>query len=130
MLYFVKSPFWLRKIYNSCVWKVKTQEKVVFLTFDDGPHPQITLFVLEQLKRYNAKASFFCIGDNVSKYPEVYNSIIENGHAVGNHTHNHLNGWKHNDESYFENVIRASQLIESKLFRPPYGKVKIGRAHV
>ena len=127
MLYFVKSPFWLKKIYKSCIWKVKTNEKVVFLTFDDGPHPQWTPFVLEQLKKYNAKGTFFCIGDNVQKFPEVYKSIIEEGHAVGNHTHNHLNGWKNTDELYIENVNQANKVIVSKIFRPPYGRIKFSQ---
>ena len=127
MLYFVKSPYWLQKIYKSCFWKVKTNENEVFLTFDDGPHPQLTTFVLEQLKKYNAKASFFCIGDNVQKFPEVYKSIIEEGHAVGNHTHNHLNGWENTDELYIENVNQAKKIIKSKLFRPPYGRIKFSQ---
>jgi peptidoglycan/xylan/chitin deacetylase (PgdA/CDA1 family) len=127
LLYFVKSPYWLQKIYKSCFWKVKTNENEVFLTFDDGPHPQLTTFVLEQLKKYNAKASFFCIGDNVQKFPEVYKSIIEEGHAVGNHTHNHLNGWENTDELYIENVNQAKKIIKSKLFRPPYGRIKFSQ---
>lgn len=127
MLYFVKSPFWLQKIYKSCVWKVKTNEKHIFLTFDDGPHPLWTPFVLEQLKKYNAKATFFCIGENIQKFPEVYQRIIDDGHAAGNHTYNHLNGWKNTDEIYVENVMKAQEFFKSNLFRPPYGKIKFSQ---
>jgi len=123
LLYFVKSPNLLKWVYKNCFWEIKTHEKKIFLSFDDGPHPQITLFVLETLKKYNAKATFFCIGDNVSKYPEVYKKIIDDGHSVGNHTHNHLNGWKTDDKTYLDNISIAKEHIDSNLFRPPYGKI-------
>jgi hypothetical protein len=95
----------------------------MYLSFDDGPHPVITNFVLDELKKYNAKATFFCIGDNVVKYPEVYKRIIDEGHAVGNHTHNHLNGWKTADKKYLDNIDAAKKFIDSDLFRPPYGRI-------
>ena len=97
-------------------------EKKIYLTFDDGPHPVATSFVLEELKKYNAKATFFCIGKNVADYPFIYEQIIDEGHRVGNHTYNHLNGWKTNDEEYINNVVLAKKLIDSNLFRPPYGR--------
>ena len=123
MFYFVKTPFWLTWFYPNRIWKVKTTEKIIYLTFDDGPHPIITPEVLSLLEKYNAKASFFCIGNNVEKYQDVYASIVEAGHAVGNHTHNHLNGWKNEDEKYLKDVVRAADWIDTKIFRPPYGRM-------
>jgi peptidoglycan/xylan/chitin deacetylase (PgdA/CDA1 family) len=98
-------------------------KKELFLTFDDGPHPTITPFVLASLKQYDAKATFFCVGENVTRYPDVYQQILAEGHAVGNHTYNHINGWKTGDIIYLKNVILATQTIESNLFRPPYGRI-------
>jgi peptidoglycan/xylan/chitin deacetylase (PgdA/CDA1 family) len=123
-MYLVKTPWWLRKLYPpELTWKIRTQEKQLFLTFDDGPHPTVTPFVLDSLKKYNAKATFFCIGNNVKQFPQVYQRIIDEGHAVGNHTENHVNGWKTGDVIYLKNVILASRTIESNLFRPPYGRI-------
>ena len=120
---FAKSPTILKLLFPSLIWEVKTDKKEVFLTFDDGPHPDITPWVLDCLNEYNAKATFFCVGENVCKYPEVYDQILKNGHGVGNHTHNHLMGWKTNDDKYFQNVAMAEEYISSKLFRPPYGRI-------
>lgn len=105
-------------------WKVKTNDKVVYLTFDDGPHPSITPMVLSILEEYNAKATFFCVGDNVTKYPEIFNEIISKGHAVGNHTFNHIKGWQSTNQSYINNIKKAAEVIPSNLFRPPYGRIK------
>ncbi len=99
-------------------------DNAVYLTFDDGPHPQITPWVLDELKKYNAKASFFCIGKNVVEHPGIYNRIIKEGHAVGNHTHNHLNGWKVSDQEYMQDIREAAKHISSNLFRPPYGRIR------
>jgi peptidoglycan/xylan/chitin deacetylase (PgdA/CDA1 family) len=96
----------------------------LYLSFDDGPHPAITPFVLDELKKYNAKATFFCIGDNVIMYPEVYNRYLEEGHTVGNHTQKHVNGWKTKDEIYLQDVKEAGLYIKSNLFRPPYGRIR------
>src|ERR1700744_4677569 len=121
MFYFVKTPWLLKKIYNDCIWEMPlTQNKLLYLTFDDGPHPTITPFVLDELNKYNAKASFFCIGKNIIEYPETYQRIITEGHSVGNHTHNHLNGWKTEDGLYMNNIKEAKKHIDSNLFRPPY----------
>ena len=98
-------------------------EKVLYLTFDDGPHPQITPFVLETLSHYQAKATFFCIGKNVAAYPNVFRQIIDAGHKVGNHTFNHLNGWKTDDQHYLDDIGAAKKYIDSELFRPPYGRI-------
>lgn len=113
----------LRKLYPTCVWRVPTKDKIIYLSFDDGPHPVATPFVLDLLKEYNAKATFFCIGKNVEEHKGIYRRILDDGHRVGNHTHNHLNGWKVSDKEYFENVLKASTHIDSSLFRPPYGKI-------
>ncbi len=130
MFYFVKTPGLIKKIYPECVWNVTTNEnnsppadKILYLTFDDGPTPQVTSFVLEELKKYNAKATFFCIGKNVKDNFEVYKQIILEGHKPGNHTFHHLNGWKTNDKNYLDDITRASKIIDSNLFRPPYGRI-------
>lgn len=126
--YFIKTPWLVRAIFSSYTWKVKTERREVFLTFDDGPHPVITPWVLEQLKAFDAKATFFCIGNNVEQYPEVYRQILAEGHAVGNHTFHHLNGWKTADAAYLDDIQQAAQLIHSSLFRPPYGRIKRSQA--
>lgn len=122
-MYLAKTPWLLKKLYPSLTWKVATEEKDVYLTFDDGPHQTITPFVLDSLKTYNAKATFFCIGKNVKEHPAIYQRIIDEGHKVGNHTFNHLNGWKTSDATYIKNVLEAKQFIDSDLFRPPYGRI-------
>lgn len=115
-------PF--QSLLRSLIWSIKTPGKEIFLTFDDGPIPIITPWVVDELKKYNAKATFFCVGDNVKKHPEVYQLLLDNGHRVGNHTMNHLNGWKNFNKTYFENIAAAEKYITSDLFRPPYGKIK------
>jgi len=128
-MYLVKTPWWLRKLYSPDItWKIPAEKKEVFLTFDDGPHPTITPFVLQCLRQYNAKATFFCIGKNVKQFPDVYQQILDEGHSVGNHTYNHLNGWKTGDLIYLKNVILAQQSINSNLFRPPYGRISRSQA--
>src|SRR5438045_4613705 len=103
MFYFSKTPWVIKKLYPECIWDIRTTEKVLYLTFDDGPHPEATSFVLDQLKKYNAKATFFCIGKNVQEYFDIYTRIIDEGHKPGNHTYDHLNGWKVKDETYLQN---------------------------
>lgn len=123
-MYFIKAPWWLKKLYPSFVWKIPTKEKVLYLSFDDGPHETATPYVLDELKKYGAKATFFCIGKNVVSLPALYKRILDEGHKTGNHTYNHLNGWKTDDTTYINNVIQAAALIKSNLFRPPYGRIK------
>lgn len=114
----------MRRLYPGLVWRVAAgREKVIFLSFDDGPHPVATPFVLDELKKYDARATFFCIGKNVQLYPQIYRRVLMEGHRVGNHTHDHLNGWKTPDKKYLENIRDAARLIDSDLFRPPYGKI-------
>lgn len=105
------------------VWKIPTKEKALYLTFDDGPHETATPFVLDILKQYNAKATFFCIGKNVQAHPGIYERILYEGHSVGNHTFNHLNGWKTKNQLYIKDIAEAAAYIDAKLFRPPYGKI-------
>lgn len=126
--YLIKTPILLKAIYNRCVWHVNEHANSVYITFDDGPHPTITPWVLAELKKYNAKATFFCIGKNVEAYPDIYQQIIAEGHQVGNHTHNHLNGWKVSNTSYFNNIKKAKTFIQSSLFRPPYGRITLMQA--
>ena len=124
LFYLIKTPRIVRKIYRKSLWQGSKGSKILYLTFDDGPHPVITGQVLDMLRSFEAKASFFCIGDNVSKYPDMYQRIQSEGHAIGNHTFHHLNGWKTADEKYIQNVEKAAQVIDSHLFRPPYGKIR------
>jgi peptidoglycan/xylan/chitin deacetylase (PgdA/CDA1 family) len=126
--YFIKIPWIIKRFFSSYVWSIPTEQKEVFLTFDDGPHPQVTIWVLEELKKYNALATFFCIGDNVLQYPDVYARVIADGHAVGNHTQHHVNGWKVTTDVYIKDVKEATQYIDSSLFRPPYGRIRKSQA--
>ena len=128
MFYFIKTPKLLQVLHPNRLWEMDVTKKEIFLTFDDGPHLTITNFVLDELKKFNAKATFFCIGDNVVKYPEVYRRILDEGHTVGNHTHNHLNGFYTDNKIYVGNVLEASKYIDSNLFRPPYGRIKTFQA--
>jgi len=133
-MYLVRPNLLMRKFYSSAIWRVPTKEKKIFLTFDDGPIPEATLWVLSTLKEYKAQATFFCVGANIEKHPDIFQQIISEGHSIGNHTFNHLNGWKTKTKDYLENTERCESAIKSKvssqksqekkLFRPPYGKIK------
>jgi peptidoglycan/xylan/chitin deacetylase (PgdA/CDA1 family) len=123
MFYLVNTPWWLKTLYRGLVWQIPTKEKVLYLSFDDGPHPVATPFVLDMLKKYDARATFFCIGKNVEAYPQLYRRTLLEGHRAGNHTYDHLNGWKVDDKRYLENIRDAARLIDSDLFRPPYGRI-------
>ncbi len=124
-MFIVRPPKIVRKIFHNLIWKIPNTNNTIYLTFDDGPNPETTPFILDILDQYQAKATFFCVGDNVRKYPEMYKEILKRGHITGNHTYNHLNGWKTNYKAYYINVLRAQSHISSKLFRPPYGKMTI-----
>ncbi|WP_421938408.1 polysaccharide deacetylase family protein [Pedobacter sp.] len=123
-MYLIKSPLLLKWYYPSLLWHKARSEKVIYLTFDDGPIPNVTDFVLKTLKAFRSKATFFCIGDNIVKNPDVYARVINDGHAIGNHTFNHLKGWKTDDQTYIENTMACQQLTRTNLFRPPYGRIK------
>jgi len=122
--YLVKTPWWLKKLYPGCLWDMPVEEKTLYLTFDDGPHPAITPFILQQLKKFNAKATLYCIGERVALYPEIFQQVINEGHTVGNHTYRHLNGWKTSGSDYINDIKKADEYIHSPLFRPPYGRIK------
>lgn len=128
-----KVPWAVKKMFPKYVWNMAKDEKAIYLTFDDGPIPEITEWVLDTLKQYDAKATFFCIGENIQKNPDIFNKIVLGGHQIGNHTNNHLNGWFTPFEEYLDNIQIAQEIISSKyqntqnkikLFRPPYGKLK------
>lgn len=126
-MYTVRPPFFLKWFYPNLIWNKEhkyTEEKVVYLTFDDGPIPNVTDFVLNTLKSFDIKATFFCIGDNIQKHPQIFERIKNDGHAVGNHTYNHLKGWKTDDNAYVENFWKCQELTATNLFRPPYGRIK------
>jgi len=134
--YFIKTPGFIMRFFSKYIWRLSFKSNEVFLTFDDGPTPEITEFVLSELKKYNAKATFFCIGKNIKKQSNTFNKIVSEGHAIGNHTQNHLQGWKTNNQKYLKSVLECENIIanwpqkvnNSKLFRPPYGKIRKSQA--
>jgi|TARA_B110000908_G_scaffold86737_1_gene103623 peptidoglycan/xylan/chitin deacetylase (PgdA/CDA1 family) len=128
--YIIKTPTIVQRLFSSYRWRFSSVPKEVYLTFDDGPTLGVTNFVLEELKKHQAKATFFCIGENVKKHQKIYLKIQKEGHSVGNHTFNHLNGLLTKNNRYIENIQQASAYIVSKLFRPPYGKLKSSQARL
>jgi peptidoglycan/xylan/chitin deacetylase (PgdA/CDA1 family) len=136
--YWIKTNWFIKKIFSNYTWDVSNTGKTVYLTFDDGPIPVVTEWVLGELKKHNFKATFFSIGDNITKHPEIFKKLVSEGHSIGNHTFNHLNGWNTSTEDYIENVARCeeaiskniNQTLKSRLFRPPYGKIKTAQSKV
>lgn len=134
--YWVKTNWFIKRAFPGFVWHLPGSGKTVHLTFDDGPTPEVTEWVLDVLKQHSVKATFFCIGNNIQKNPEIFQKIIDEGHSIGNHTFNHLNGWKTDNSTYFNNIIATENIIaagsphflNNKLFRPPYGKIKPSQA--
>ncbi len=132
--YWIKTNRFIKKIFSNYIWDIPNTENKIYLTFDDGPTPEITEWVLQELEKYNAKATFFCIGNNIEKHPEIFEKVIIKGHSIGNHTFNHLNGWKTSTEEYLDNSRRCETEICNlkseicNLFRPPYGKIKASQA--
>ncbi|MEO6132413.1 MAG: polysaccharide deacetylase family protein [Saprospiraceae bacterium] len=123
-MYLTHTPQYVQALFPGLTWKMPSGRREIFLTFDDGPIPQVTPWVLETLAEYGAKATFFCVGDNVRKNPSIYEQVILGGHSVGNHTNNHLSGWSTENISYFHNIRHCARLVHSDLFRPPYGKLR------
>ncbi len=130
--YLVKTPKFVQRLYPERIWAFPNKNNTVFLTFDDGPIPEITPWVIDTLKSYRAKATFFCIGDNATNHPNIFKQLLEEGHAIGNHTFNHLNGWNTNNSKYIKNCEKFESILNqvqndnssiNKLFRPPYGKL-------
>ena len=134
--YLIKTPRIVQQIFKNYTWSFSTSKKIIYLTFDDGPTTKITEWTLNKLKEFNAKATFFCIGKNAENHPDIIKKILTDEHSIGNHTHNHLNGWKTNTGVYLKNIQRAQEIInqinkpsvQQKLFRPPYGKIKPSQA--
>ena len=124
MNWYAHSSKFIKPFYPSLIWNIQTDQKTVYLTFDDGPNPTVTSYVLSVLKSFGFTATFFCIGDNVVKHPDTFSLIMEDGHRVGNHTYNHLNGFNYDVSEYLENTKLAAKHIDSDLFRPPFGRIK------
>lgn len=123
-MYLINSPFFIRWYYRNVTFNKSRKEKRVYLTFDDGPIPKVTPFILDILAKYDIKATFFCVGENISKHPAIFNRLRQEGHRIGNHTHNHLRGWDSSDAEYLANVAQCHTHTQSNLFRPPYGRAK------
>lgn len=123
---FIEQPaVYLRWLYPRALWRMDRHERAVYLTFDDGPIPEATPFILDVLKEHGVKATFFMVGDNVRKYPDLYQRVLDEGHQVGNHTHNHISGLRRSLHEYSYNVEKANAYIKSNLFRPPHGWMRI-----
>lgn len=134
----IKTPLVAKKMFPNYIWDIPSTSKTIYLTFDDGPTPEITNWVLNTLKKFNAKATFFCIGNNIEKHPNIFQNILNDGHAIGNHTNNHIKGWQNSAKAYLKNIEEAKKVISSQiqnskivnqksltknLFRPPYGQI-------
>lgn len=124
MRFLTRPPKIIRKFYKDSIWRIEAPTPTLYLTFDDGPIPELTPWVLDILDKYQIKATFFCVGENVLKYPEIVKRIQNDGHKIGNHTYNHLKGWGISNKQYFNNIKECNNLLESNLFRPPYGRIK------
>ncbi len=123
-MYLAKTPSIVKPLAGDLVWDIPTSQREVFLTFDDGPVPEVTPQVLDILDEYGAKGTFFCVGENVERHPEIFLDLLDRGHSVGNHTWSHENGWRTSQMSYLKSVLRCEELVNSKLFRPPYGRIR------
>lgn len=123
-MYFVTAPFFLRWYYPKVTFHKSRKDRKIYLTFDDGPIPEVTPFILDTLAEHQIKATFFCVGENIEKHPVIYDRILAEGHQVGNHTYNHLKGWDTPDDMYLQNIAQCQKLTGTSLFRPPYGRAK------
>ena len=129
-MYFINAPFFLRWYYAKVSFNKSRKERKVYLTFDDGPIPEVTPFILDTLAEHQIKATFFCVGDNIKKNPTIFERILAEGHQVGNHTYNHLRGWDTEDAIYLDNIAKCQQLTQTALFRPPYARAKKSQLNV
>ena len=125
MLKLIKSPKILQRLFDDFLWKIETNEKVIYLTFDDGPHHVITPWIIDLMNQYNAKGTFFLIGDAVKRNPELYQLYKTNGHQIGNHTYRHINGLRSRKKNYLEEIAQCAEFVDSSLFRPPYGQINL-----
>lgn len=125
MIRFFSIPWIVSVLYKNLIWKIPATKKVIYLTFDDGPVPETTEWILNELSKFNVGATFFCVGENVQKYPNLVTLIKEKGHSLGNHTFNHKNGKKTSTHQYLANIRKCAEVIDSRLFRPPYGKLTL-----
>ncbi len=123
-MYLSFTPRFLQSMFPDLVWRIETDQKELYLSFDDGPIPEVTPWVLDQLDLYQAKASFFCVGQNIERYPELFEDLLRRGHTVGNHSYNHLSGWGSENIDYILNVRKGAIISGSKLYRPPYGRIR------
>lgn len=135
--YLVKTPRLVQRFFHNYSWRIKTTKKEIYLTFDDGPVPDFTPWILKTLKAYQAKATFFCVGENIKKYPHIYRQIKDEDHRIGNHTYNHLQGWKTPTNKYIKNILKAESYLQDetdqktkKLFRPPHGRIRPVQAKI
>ncbi len=125
MLWYQSIPVWFQNLFPRLIWQIPGSEtKDIYLTFDDGPHPEISMWVSEQLERYKMPATFFCVGENAKKHPEILETLLSKGHKTGNHTMHHLKGWNTDNTLYMKDVYECSKWVKSDLFRPPYGRIK------
>jgi len=123
-MFWVKTPALFEEVFKDAWWKIHDVKQTIFLTFDDGPHPDTTPFILDKLRAHNATATFFCTGHAIESHPQLFERIVNEGHTVGNHSYDHLHSWKTNSAVYMADIEKADAVINSKLFRPPYGKLK------
>lgn len=123
-MYLTRTPKLIQNFFPNFIWNLPSAEKTIYLTFDDGPIPEVTPWVLQELEAYNAKATFFCVGDNVRKHKPIFEAVSAAGHVVGNHTYHHMDGWQTDNITYFHNIRHCAHLVKSNLFRPPYGRLK------
>ena len=129
-MYLSKSSYLIKRYYPKLVWSIPNKENKIYLTFDDGPTPEVTEWTLKILKRHNIKATFFCIGNNIEKHPAIFEQIKKDGHRVANHTQEHNNGWNTKNEVYYESISKCQQLTQTTLFRPPYGRIRKSQAKI
>ena len=124
-----RPPKLLQNLLPQCYWSLPNRENKIYLTFDDGPTPEVLPFILKTLDAYKIPATFFCVGENMQKHPDLVKEILKQNHVIGNHTHNHVSGWQTKNATYFENIAACQKVYKSKLFRPPYGRLRVSQAN-